>query len=172
MTTRQHHHHHYARSRRRLRGGSATLEELSFRYLSPLADGCTIVLADLADAAGLAFELFDFEVQDGAIILLDEERRVTSVLLDPPPDIAAAIHWGRESDVAVDVAHLIVVVRRDRVVEAPPSDEDVVLYWAAQVVCVAHGVQWMDLLVANPHQLQSIGFVCDPESVWHEHVAD
>jgi hypothetical protein len=168
MTTRQHHHHHYARSRRRLRGGATTLDEPSFRFLAPLDDGCAIVLADLADAATVAFELFEFDVQETAVMLLDEQRQVTAILLDSPGGIADAIHWGRQPDVAVDFCQLLVVVRRERVIDAPPLDEDVELYRAAREICSAHGVQWMDLLLANPHQLQSVGFVCDPDSIWHE----
>ena len=169
MPSRQHHHAH---PRRRVRSAditpdTGTVGTITCRYLVPLRDGCTMKIADIADAATLAFELFDFEVADGAWIMLDEHCRVTAVLLDPPPDVNFMLAWADDPDLGVECVQAILMVRRERIVVEPPSVDDVAMYETTKFMCLAKGVLLMDMIVANPHQMQSVGFVCDPDSVWH-----
>ena len=162
---------HTGHARRRLRGtGSTALERVQFDVLFRQDDADPVVIHDLADVGMLAFELFDLGLVDGALVLIDERRQVTAVLLDPPPDIEMMLRWAREPDIGAEFSQVILIVARDRIVQAPPTDEDVAVYRAAQQMCLADGVLWMDLVVANPHALQSIGIVCDPDSVWHDPV--
>lgn len=158
---------HTGHTRRRLHSsGSTALESVQFDVLFRQDDADPVVIHDLADVGMLTFDLFDLGLVDGALVLVDERRQVTAILLDPPPNIDLMLRWAREPDIGAEFSQIILIVARDRIAYAPPCDEDIAVYRAAQRMCSAEGLLWMDLIVANAHKMQSIGIVCDPDTVW------
>ena len=51
----------------------------------------SIVVAEFSDAVMLATEVFDLPVCHEVLVLLDERRRITAMLLDPPAEVGLLV---------------------------------------------------------------------------------
>lgn len=160
--------HRYAHTRRHSIHSSVDPIQLEVLVRDTAAE--PVIINDLADAGLLAFELFSIGMTVGALVLLDERRNVVAVLLDPPLGIDEMLRWAHEPGLRAEFHQVLGILARDRIIEAPPADQDIVAYREAQEMCLALGVLWLDLLVTSSHALQSIGIVCDPDSVWNDPV--
>lgn len=167
-------HHRSSRSRTRFRSPRFDrMHNESFcRVLLPPFGVDPIILTDVADAASMVFELFEVPFHDAAVVMLDERRVVTAILLDPPPDVDLILSWhGAAADV-IPCCQIVVVVVKDEIVEAPVSEEDEAFFRALQRAALEHGVLLMDVFFANPHKLQSLAIVCDPHCIWNDELDD
>ncbi len=138
-----------------------------FRIWLPPADD-ELVLTGFGDAASLAFELLDWGAEREVLVLLDARRRVTAMLLDPPP--AVGLRPAREEvpGLEVEFCQTLSIVLGETPVDAPPTPRLRDGYHALRRVHVLQGLQLLDVILAHPERVQSLAIACDPDPVWFE----
>jgi hypothetical protein len=161
-----HHHHPSARSRAVRRSIVSPVEDDCRLWLPPTGRS-SIVIEDIADAGLRAFDLFHLGVRDAVLVTMDKHRVLTAALLDPQLDLSWMFATLDTFELPIEVSTALLVVHRAQIIQAPPSDEDTELYWSMHDTAADHGVEMLDVMLANPRMMQSLGIVCDPASVWH-----
>jgi hypothetical protein len=127
-----------------------------------------IVLADFAETATLAFELLELPGEREYLVLLDEHRVVTAIVVDPPPAVGVLIGSCEVPGLEVPFCQTICIVLVDRVVEGPPNDDDRRGYQSLRRMHVLQGLQLMDVVLVDGERVQSLAIACDPDPIWFE----
>jgi len=127
-----------------------------------------IVVASFADAVSIAFEVADLPVERELMLLLDEYRQVTAMLLDPPPPLGAWIGQTEVPGLDVPFTHTLSVVLVDQVIAGPPDDRHRTGYLALRRMHVLQGLALLDVMVTDGRAVQSLALACDPDPIWRE----
>lgn len=126
-----------------------------------------IVLTGYTEASALTLELTDLDVRHEALVLLDELRHVTAILLDPPPSVGVFIGRVDGAGLEVPFAQTLSVVMQRRVAAAPTADERAG-YLALRRIHMLQGLQLLDVILTDGDRVQSLAIACDPDPVWFE----
>ena len=130
-----------------------------------------ITIAGFAEAAALAFELVDLDVRREALVLLDERRQVTAILLDPPATVG--VYIGRVDGAGLEVPFiqtLSIVFQRSIAAHAPQDEIDG--YRALRRVHMLQGLLLLDVILTDGERVQSMAISSDPDAVWFEPAAN
>lgn len=168
-------HHRLPRAHRRFKTCATehVVKPPCCELIVPRAGTPRIVVADLADAAAAVFELLDWPICGGALIMLDAQRALLGVVIDPPPELAEVLTWLAHLPMPVAAGlgrccQVILVVAEEDIRDEPVSERTEYFFHAAQQIALNHGLLLMDVVFANPHRLQSLAAVCDPHCVWFD----
>jgi hypothetical protein len=125
-------------------------------------------VAEFGDAVALAIEVSSMPLQREALVLLDERRRITAILLDPPAEIGVWVGRWSGPGLETPFSSTLCVVIRDRVHGGPPHDDDRRAYQALRRIHMAQGLLLLDALVTDGDRVQSLAIGCDPDPVWFD----
>ena len=128
----------------------------------------SIVVAEFSDAVMLATEVFDLPVCHEVLVLLDERRRITAMLLDPPAEVGLLVGMVDMPGVEAPFCQTISIVIDADVPDGPPSDVDRRGYHALRRAHMAQGLLLMDVLLTDGNRVRSLALGCDPDPVWHD----
>ena len=126
-----------------------------------------IVIAGFAEAAALTFELFDLDMHREALVLLDELRHVTAILLDPPASVGVFIGRVDGAGLEVPFAQTLSIVVQPSVAAQPPDDE-IDGYLALRRVHMLQGLLLLDVILTDGERVQSMAIAGDPDPIWFE----
>ncbi|MFN8020773.1 MAG: hypothetical protein U0Q03_04520 [Acidimicrobiales bacterium] len=158
---------HRARPRARRRALRFEYDTHAFRVWLPPADD-PVVIASFGDAASFAFELLDWEIEREALVLLDERRRVTALLVDPPAPVGVLLGLCDLPGLEVEYCQTLSIVTGEAPVEGPPPTRHREGYFALRRFHMLQGLQLMDVILVDPERVQSLAIACDPDPVWFE----
>jgi hypothetical protein len=127
-----------------------------------------LVIAGFGDAASLALELTDWSAEREVLVLLDEHRQVTAMLLDPPPLVGIFIGVVDLPAAEVDFCQTLSVVVSEPPTDGPPPERHRQGYHALRRWHVLQGLQLLDVILAHPERVQSLAIACDPDAVWFD----
>jgi hypothetical protein len=159
--------HRQARPRSRRRSLRIELDHDPFGIWLPAADD-PLVLAGFGDAASFAFEVADWEVEREVLALLDAQRRVTAMLLDPPPPVGVLIGSCELPALEVPFCQTLSVVVADRRLGGPPDDDERQGYLSLRRLHMLQGLQLLDVLLVGDDAVQSLAIACDPDPIWFD----
>ena len=127
-----------------------------------------LVLADFADAAALAFDAVDMPAQHEVVVLLDEHRRVTALLLDPPPEVGLLVGMAALPGVEAPFCQTLCIVIEPQVQAGPPSADDRLGYFALRRAHMAQGLLLLDVILTDGDMVRSLAIGCDPDPAWFD----
>lgn len=127
-----------------------------------------IVVPGFVEAEGLALDVLELPVEQEALVLLDERRRVTAVLLDPPAEIGLSIGRTDVPGLETPFCQAIDVVVRPRVNPGAVDEDDRRCYHTLRKLLVLQGVLLLDVLLTDGDAVQSLAIACDPDPVWFD----
>ncbi len=127
-----------------------------------------IVIAEFGDAAMLAAEVFDLPVEHEVVVLLDERRRVTAMLLDPPAEVGLLVGMSHLPGVEAPFSQTLSIVLEPKVVVGPPTADDRMGYQALRRAHMAQGLLLLDVLITDGDVVRSLAIGCDPDPVWFD----
>lgn len=154
--------HHPARPH--LHGiGSGTHD--AFAIWLPGADD-PLHLDSFGDVAAFAFDCADLPVEREVLVLLDEDRRVTAALLDPPPPLGVFIGRTDIPGLEVDFSQTLSIVFVDTVRDDPVPAEDVEGYQALRRLHLLQGLFLLDVVLVDDDRACSLSLATDPDPVW------
>jgi hypothetical protein len=127
-----------------------------------------LVIAGFGDAASLAFSCLDMPVEREVLVLMDERRAVTAMLLDPPPEVGVGIGWCDGPGLEVPFCQTLDIVIVTRVRQAPPSDHDVNGYHSLRRLHMLQGLLLLDVILVHGDRVQSVAIGAGLECEWFE----
>ncbi len=127
-----------------------------------------IVIAGFGEAAMLATDVLDLPVQREVVVLLDERRRVTALLLDPPCEIGVFVNHADLPGIDTPFCHTMCVVLSNEVYTGPPRETDRRGYHALRRAHMAQGLLLLDVILTDGDTVRSLAIGCDPDPVWFE----
>jgi hypothetical protein len=142
-----------------------------FRLWLPQPDE-PIVLASFTDVVSFALEVADLPVEREVMVLLDHRRRMTALLLDPPPPLGVLIGHTDIPGLDVPFSHTLSIVVTERVEMAPPDERHRTGYHSLRRVHMAQGLTLLDIVLTDGEAVQSLAFACDPDPIWTEPFED
>ena len=126
-------------------------------------------LTEFGDAVSLALDIGDLlPVRHEAVVLLDEHRRITAMLLDPPAEVGLFVGHHAPPGAEAPFCQTVTIVLRDHVPMGPPSADDRHGYQALRRIHMAQGLQLLDVLVTDRDAVRSLAIGCDPDPVWFD----
>lgn len=126
-------------------------------------------ILEFGDAVSLAMDLPEvMPVHHEALVLLDEHRAITSVLLDPPAEVGVFVAHADLPGLETPFCQTLSVVIEDHVRTGPPTDADRHGYQALRRLHMAQGLLLLDVLVTDGDAVRSLAIGCDPDPVWFE----
>jgi len=128
-------------------------------------------VAEFGDAVALALEVTALPVHREALVLLDERRRITAILLDPPAEVGVWVGRCAGPGLETPFSNTICIIVRDHVKGGPPSSEDRSSYQALRRIHMAQGLLLLDALLTDGDRVQSLAIGCDPDPVWFDEFA-
>jgi hypothetical protein len=126
-----------------------------------------IILGNFTAAAALAFELAELDVDDEALVLLDDDRRVTAILLDPPAELGLCIGNLDAPGLEEAFTHTLSIVYQPTVAAAV-SSADIVGYRSLRRIHMLQGLSLLDVILTDGSRVHSIAIACDPDAAWFE----
>lgn len=130
-----------------------------------------IVIADLADAIGLGWSVLEMPVEREALVLLDELRQVTCILLDPPAEVGLFVGLVDGPGLEVPFCQTLCIEVRDEVRAEAPSIDDRECFFAVRRAHMLQGLQLLDVLLVDTEQIQSLAAALDSDCIWFEEFA-
>lgn len=127
-----------------------------------------MVVAGFADAALLAADLTSLPLRHEALVLLDEHRRVTSILLDPPAEVGLFIGRCPPPGAEAPFSLTMTVVLTDDVPVGAPDPSHREAYLALRRLHMAQGLLLLDVLFTDGDTVRSLAIGCDPDPVWFD----
>ncbi len=127
-----------------------------------------LVVSDFADAAMLALEVVDLPAEHEVLVLLDERRRITAMLLDAPGEIGLFVGHCAPPGTEAPFCQTICIELQPSLDGGPPSDADRRGYFALRRVHMAQGLLLIDVLLTDGESVRSLAIACDPEPVWFD----
>jgi hypothetical protein len=128
----------------------------------------SVVIAEFADAVMLTMEVFDLPVRHEALVLLDERRRISAIMLDPPAEVGLLIGMVQLPGVEAPFCQTISIVVDEHVPAGPPADVDRRGYHALRRAHMAQGLLLLDVLLTDGNSVRSLALGCDPDPVWYD----
>jgi len=129
-----------------------------------------IVLLGFGDAAMLALDVLDMPVQREVLVLLDERRRVSALLLDPPPEVGMLIGIVPLPGVEAPFCQTMCIVIEPVVHGGPPAAQDRRGYHALRRAHMAQGLLLLDVVLTDGDSVRSLAIGCDPDPAWFDDV--
>lgn len=160
-------HPHPRLSRRRCQALALQSGEYCWSVYHPDPDQ-PIVIAEFGDAAMLAAEIGQLPVRHEAVVLLDARRRVSAILLDPPPEVGMFVGLAELPGVEASFSQTMCVLLDDKVAGGPPADDDRRGYHALRRAHMAQGLLLLDVLITDGDVVRSLAIGCDPDPVWFD----
>ncbi len=127
-----------------------------------------IVLAGFGEAAMLATAAAELPAHHEVLVLLDERRRVTAILLDPPAEIGVFIGRVALPGVEAPFCQTMSIVIEHDVPCGPPTPEDHRGYHALRRIHMAQGLLLLDVLITDGDTVRSLAIGCDPDPAWFD----
>lgn len=127
-----------------------------------------LVVEGFGDAVSLAVDLADLPVRHEAVVLLDERRRITAILLDPPAEVGMFVGRCDLPGLETPFCQTMTVVVESTVPTGPPSDDDRLGYQALRRLHMAQGLLLLDVLLTDGDTVRSLAIGCDPDPVWFD----
>ena len=127
-----------------------------------------LVVTGFSDAVSLAVDLADLPVQHEAVVLLDERRRITAILLDPPAEVGMFVGRLELPGLESPFCQTMTVVVQPDVPTGPPADDDRLGYQALRRLHMAQGLLLLDVLLTDGDTVRSLAIGCDPDPVWFD----
>jgi hypothetical protein len=127
-----------------------------------------MVVAGFGDAVLLAMEVPSLPVRHEVLVLLDEQRRVTALLLDPPPELGVFIGHCAPPGVEAPFCQTMSIVVQPHVRTGPPSADDRCGYLALRRLHMAQGLLLLDVLFTDGDTVRSLAIGCDPDPIWFD----
>ena len=127
-----------------------------------------VAVQSFGDAATLAFELLEFSAERELLVLLDEQRIITAIVVDPPPPLGVFIGRCDVPGLEVPFCQTMSLVMTDHIHDGPPSDDDRAGYLALRRFHVLQGLQLLDVILVDHERVQSFAIACDPDPIWFE----
>lgn len=159
--------HRHPRSRTRRNSMPLEFESEPFAVWLPDPDD-PVSVENFGDAASLAFDLLELPAEREMLVLLDERRTITAVVVDPPPPVGVFIGRCEIPGLEVPFCQTLSLVLVDRVVEGPPTEDDRRGYLALRRFHVLQGLQLLDIIRVDGERVQSLAIACDPDPIWFE----
>jgi hypothetical protein len=159
--------HRRPRSRARRHSMPLEFETEAFALWLPDPDD-PVAIENFGDAAALAFDLLEMPVQREMLVLLDERRTITAIVVDPPPPVGVFIGHCEIPGLEVPFCQTISLVLVERVAEGPPTDDDRKGYLALRRFHVLQGLQLLDVILVDGERVRSLAIACDPDPIWFE----
>lgn len=127
-----------------------------------------IVLAGFGEAAMLATDVLDLPARHEVVVLLDERRRVTALLLDPPAEIGLLVGLAELPGLDAAFCQTMCIVLTSEVYSGPPRDADRRGYQALRRAHMAQGLLLLDVILTDGDTVRSLAIGCDPDPVWFD----
>ncbi|MFN6118653.1 MAG: hypothetical protein ACK5CE_03290 [Actinomycetes bacterium] len=127
-----------------------------------------LVVSGFGDAASLALELTDWPVEREVLVLLDARRRVTAMLIDPPPLVGIFVGAVDLPASEVGFCQTLSIVVAEPPTDGPPPARHREGYHALRRWHVLQGLQLLDVILAHPERVQSLAIACDPDAIWFD----
>jgi hypothetical protein len=127
----------------------------------------TMRLLTFGDAAALGLALFDSAVEREVLVLLDEHRRITAMVVDPPAEIGLLAGHCLAPVLAVPFCQTLVISYVDRMDDAAALRD---LYLAVRRAHVLQGLQLVDMVLVGLDRTHSLAIAHDPDPVWFDPV--
>ena len=83
-----------------------------------------LVVSGFGEAASLAAIVMDLPVRNEMLVLLDERRVVTAMLLDPPPEVGLFVGLAQLPGLETPFCQTLSIVVQAHVETGPPTDDD------------------------------------------------
>ena len=107
-------------------------------------------------------------VQREVLVLLDEQRRISGMLLDPPAELGLFVGRCAVPGLEAPFCQTVTIVLRDHVPTGPPDEHDKRGYHALRRIHMAQGLQLLDVLVSDGDAVRSLAIGCDPDPIWFD----
>jgi hypothetical protein len=159
--------HRRQRSRARRRTMPLEFETEPFALWLPDPDE-PVFIESFGDAATLAFELLELPAEREMLVLLDERRTITAIVVDPPPPVGVFIGRCDIPGLEVPFCQTMSLVVVDQVHDGPPTEDDRRGYLALRRFHVLQGLQLLDVILVDGERVQSLAIACDPDPIWFE----
>ncbi len=128
-----------------------------------------LVVAEFGDAVSLAIDIPEvLPLRHEVLVLLDEQRRITAMLLDAPAEVGLFIGEFPPPGVVQPFCQTLCVVLQPEVPTGPPTDEDRRGYLALRRVHMTQGLQLLDVLLTDGDTVRSLAIGCDPDPIWFD----
>lgn len=127
-----------------------------------------LVVHDFADAAMLALEVGDLPAKQEVLVLLDEHRRITAMLLDAPGEIGLFVGHCAPPGTEAPFCQTICIELQPYLEPGPPSEADRRGYFALRRAHMAQGLLLMDVLLTDGESVRSLAIGCDQDPVWFD----
>ncbi|HQZ34234.1 MAG TPA: hypothetical protein PK020_07400 [Ilumatobacteraceae bacterium] len=127
-----------------------------------------IIVAGFGEAAMLATDVLDLPVQREVVVLLDERRRVTALLLDPPCEIGVFVAHADLPGIEAPFCQTMCIVLSAEVYTGAPRDADRRGYQALRRAHMAQGLLLLDVILTDGDTVRSLAIGCDPDPVWFD----
>ena len=160
----------YARRRPHLHNRRQTLqltmEAVPLDLWFPEADE-PIVIDDFPAAVSMVDWLSDGPINDAALVLLDEHRQITSVILDPVPGVCFFPGMIDGPGFEVDFANTLLVMFPDDLAEVDDGEMRQ-CYETMRKHHALQGLLLLDIVVVHDNDVRSSSIAYDRDSVWFE----
>lgn len=125
-------------------------------------------LSTFGAAVGLAFACHELPVEHEALVLMDGDRRVVSMLLDPPATIAWNVGWLDGPGLEIPFEQTLLIRLVPVVRDAPPAPDEVEAFHRLRALHALQGLHLLDVLRVDQDRVQSLAVVLDHDCVWFE----
>ena len=109
-----------------------------------------IVLSGFAEAAALAFDVVELPAQHEIVVLLDERRTVTAMLLDPPAEVGLLVGMAELPGIEAPFCQTLCIVVEHH---------------------VGGGLLLLDVILTDGDTIRSLAIACDPDPAWFDEPA-
>lgn len=157
----------HTRPRSRRRSLRMELDHDVFEIWMPSADE-PVLIESFGEAASFAFEVADWNAEREVLVLLDARRRVTAMLLDPPPPLGVLIGSCDLPALEVPFCQTLSIVITPCIDDGPPHDDDRSGYFGLRRLHMLQGLQLLDVILVDHERVRSLAIACDPDPVWFE----
>jgi len=127
-----------------------------------------VVIAGFGEAAMLATDILDLPVQREVVVLLDERRQVTALLLDPPCEVGVFVGHAELPGLDAPFCQTICIVLSADVYTGAPRDGDRRGFHALRRAHMAQGLLLLDVVLTDGDTVRSLAIGCDPDPVWFD----
>lgn len=141
--------------------------EQHWSIVLPPADE-SLVIAGFGEVAMLANLVFDLPAEREVLVLLDEQRQVTALLLDPPPEVGLLVGMAELPGVEAPFCQTLSVMIVPHVCTCPPTADERAGYHALRRAHMAQGLLLLDVVLTDGDTVRSLAIGCDPDPVWFE----
>lgn len=127
-----------------------------------------VIISGFGEAAMLATEVMDLPVEHEVLVLLDERRRVSAILLDPPAELGVFVGMADLPGMEAPFCQTLSIVIEPHVDAGPPEEHDRRGYLALRRAHMAQGLLLLDVLLTDGETIRSLAIGCDPDPVWFD----